>query len=40
MTKKIILLLLIFSSCTENTNFQLKADINGLKKFRDQEAKI
>ena len=32
MTKKIILLLLIFSSCTENTNFQLKADINGLKK--------
>lgn len=32
MTKKIILLLLIFSSCTENTNFQLNADINGLKK--------
>ena len=32
MTKKIILLLLILSSCTENTNFQLKADINGLKK--------
>ena len=32
MTKKIILLLLIFSSCAKNTNFQLNADINGLKK--------